>query len=120
MVKTAIVLTTINNPTKAVKDFSKLKDYTLFVSGDNKTPDNWSLKNAKFLSMQNQRKQYPKLSSLVAENHYSRKNIAYIDAIQSGTEFIYETDDDNLPYDFFPNFLKKETVGLGRKRAAAA
>ena len=32
-------------------------------------------------------------------NHYARKNIGYLYAIQQGADIIYDTDDDNLPYD---------------------
>jgi len=105
---TAIVITTINKPTQAVINFSKIKDHTLYVAGDNKTPNNWKSKNSIFLSMADQKIKYPKLSKKIAENHYSRKNLAYIEAIKAGHTSIYETDDDNLPYDIFPNFLKKE------------
>ena len=108
MSKTAIVMTTINPPTRAVIDFSKLDGYSLFITGDNKTPRDWKLPNATFLSISEQHKKFPDLSKKVAENHYSRKNLAYIEAIKSGTERIYETDDDNIPYTFFPNFIEKE------------
>lgn len=107
---TAIVITTINKPTQAVINFSKLRNYTLFVAGDNKTPIDWKLKNASFISINEQKKKYPELSKSIAENHYSRKNFAYLEALQAGHTFIYETDDDNLPYPFFPNFIEKEKV----------
>ena len=102
----AIVLTTINYPSKAVIKFSKLKEFKLFVAGDNKTPKDWNLKNTVFLSIKKQFSKYKKLSTLVAQNHYARKNLAYVEAITSGNEYIYETDDDNIPYDFFPNFIE--------------
>lgn len=106
---TAIVITTINKPTQAVIDFSKLKGYTLYVAGDNKTPKNWKLNNAEFLSIEEQKKKYPRLAKKITENHYSRKNLAYLEAIKAGHTLIYETDDDNLPYNNFPNFLTNET-----------
>lgn len=101
----AIVITTINHPTDAVKKFSNFKNYKLFIAGDNKTPKNWAFKNCEFLSIEYQRKTYPAFSKLSSENHYSRKNFAYIEAIRSGVKNIYETDDDNFPNSFFPNFL---------------
>lgn len=102
---TAIVITTINPPTDAVKKFSKLANNKLFVAGDNKTPQGWKLKNSLFFPIAYQRKKYPRFSKLNSENHYSRKNFAYIEAIKSGVNYIYETDDDNFPNSFFPNFL---------------
>jgi len=104
----AIVITTINSPTKAVKEFSRIKGFEMYVAGDNKTPKDWNLKNVNFISIQDQGKQFLRLSNLVAQNHYARKNLAYAAAIKSGVEYIYETDDDNLPYEFFPNFHEKE------------
>ncbi|EKD86436.1 MAG: hypothetical protein ACD_37C00283G0002 [uncultured bacterium] len=104
----AIVITSIYPPTKAVLLFSKLKSFAMFVSGDNKTPKGWSHKNVHYLSISDQHKKFPKLSKLVSQNHYARKNFAYLSAILSGIEFLYETDDDNLPYNFFPNFIDSE------------
>src|SRR3989344_2881561 len=107
----AIVITTINKPSEAIRKFAKIPGFKLFVAGDNKTPENWHYRNSTFLSIGFQDKKYAKLSKLVAQNHYSRKNFAYLEAIKSGVEYIYETDDDNIPYSFFPNFMtSKEEV----------
>ncbi len=106
----ALVITTINPPTEAVIQFSRHKDFSIFVSGDNKTPKDWNYKNAEFISIQNQKKKYPRLSNLISENHYARKNFAYLDAIKSEIDFLYETDDDNFPYKFFPNFMNKPEI----------
>ena len=103
----AIVITTINYPSKAVIKFSKIKNFELFVVGDNKTPKDWNLINTTFLPIEKQFSKYDKLSKLIAQNHYARKNLGYVEAIKSGSDFIYETDDDNMPYDFFPNFIDK-------------
>lgn len=105
----AITITTINLPTDAVKMFSEFSDFKLIIAGDNKTPKNWSLKNSHFLSIEYQKNKFPAFSKLSTENHYSRKNFAYIEAIRSGVNNIYETDDDNFPNSFFPNFIKSET-----------
>jgi len=102
----AIVITTINYPSKAVIKFSKLKGFKLYIAGDNKTPKNWNLENAVFLSISMQDSKYKKLSKLIAQNHYARKNLGYLEAITAGNEYIYETDDDNSPYNFFPNFFE--------------
>lgn len=106
--KKAIIVTTINQPTDAVRQFAKFSDFHLFVAGDNKTPSDWKLENATFISIDLQKKKYSRFSKLNSQNHYSRKNFAYIEAIKSGVEYIYETDDDNFPNKFFPNFLLKE------------
>ena len=42
--KKVIVTTTINKPTIAIKKFDEMKDWTLIVVGDLKTPKNYKLK----------------------------------------------------------------------------
>ena len=37
------------------------------------------------------------LSKYLPENHYSRKNLAYLLAIRNQSNIIYDTDDDNYP-----------------------
>lgn len=108
--KKAIIVTTINLPTQAVREFAHLPSFHLFVAGDNKTPSDWKLDNTTFLPINLQKKKYPLFSDLSSENHYSRKNFAYIEAVKSNVEFIYETDDDNFPNEFFPNFLLSEST----------
>jgi len=103
----AIAVTTINKPSEALIKLSKLKDFKLFVAGDNKTPKDWQLDNSTFLSIDWQHKNYKKLSELVAENHYARKNFAYLEAIKNKIDYLYETDDDNIPYDRFPTLYER-------------
>jgi len=105
----AIVITSIFPPTPAVKKFASLtnKGFTLYNAGDNKTPKNWKVKNTVFLSIHKQHSQFSNFSHLVAENHYARKNLAYLKAIKDKVGRIYESDDDNIAYDFFPCFIEK-------------
>lgn len=107
--KTPIVITSINWPTDAVKTFSKLRDFILIVAGDEKTPQNWHVKNVEFLSIEEQYRKYPKLAKAIAKNHYARKNLGYLEAIKKTDKFIYEVDDDESPNNSFPNFYKKTT-----------
>jgi len=97
--KGAIVLTTINSPTEAVRELAKLKDeWPMIVVGDNKTPPDWAYPGVEFLSMASQAGLGYSLGPLLPENHYCRKNLGYLRAIESGVEIIAETDDDNVPY----------------------
>ena len=101
-----IIITSIFQPTKAVKAFAKLKDYQLIVVGDKKSPKNYNCDNVTFLSIEDQKKfDYPILNDL-PYNHYCRKMIGYLYAIQNGAEIIIDTDDDNIPYENwnFPDF----------------
>lgn len=76
------------------------------MAGDRRTPKNWFVPNVQYLSIKEQDRRFQALSRKVARNHYARKNIAYAHAIALGATSIYESDDDNIPYRFFPTFLE--------------
>ncbi|KAL0026136.1 hypothetical protein WJX79_003582 [Trebouxia sp. C0005] len=94
----SIVLTTIQYPTPSVKRLAALPNWQLIVVGDVKTPPDWSLHGAEFLSHDTQsRLGYEILKdNLTPDNSYARKNVGYLWAIAHGAKLIYETDDDNL------------------------
>lgn len=92
-----IIITSIYNPNKAVKLFSKIKNWQLIVVGDKKTPTQWNLKNVIYLSPEDQKKVKQEFSKILPWNHYSRKMIGYLYAIKKGANIIVDTDDDNLP-----------------------
>lgn len=98
-----IVVTTIHEPTVAIKSFSELteKGWSVVVVGDLKTPRNWDCPGITFLSIEQQHSLFGQFSQLIPNNHYSRKNLGYLYAISNGAECILETDDDNIPYDNF-------------------
>ena len=48
-----------------------------------------------------------KIAGLTPYRSYTRKNIGYLYAIEHGAKFIYETDDDNFPYDGKITFTEK-------------
>jgi hypothetical protein len=91
-----IVVTTINYPSQALKKLAALKDWHLVVVADKKTPLDWSLPNCEFLSVEKQAQLGYRIVSLLPWNHYCRKNIGYLYAIEHGARVIYDTDDDNI------------------------
>lgn len=107
--KKAIVITSIFNPTEAVIAFSKMKDYELIVVGDKKTPVDWKCKNVDYVSVADQEKMDFEIAGVLPCNHYCRKMLGYLKAIQNGAEYIIDTDDDNIPKDdwMFPEFENK-------------
>lgn len=110
MIKKCIVITTINNPTNSILKHIDNCDYDVIIVGDTKTPSSYKKLNCIFLDIQKQENLYPELSQLIPLNHYSRKNIGYLYAIQNSYDIIYETDDDTEPYnnfDYFTNYIKK-------------
>lgn len=98
--KKFIVTTTINAPTEAIKKFDSMKDWTLIVVGDKKTPGlryHIELENGIYLDCDTQEQLYPKLSKLLGWNTISRRNLGLLFAYQQGAEIVASVDDDNIP-----------------------
>lgn len=112
-----IVITTINDETKAIKEFARFKDWHLILVGDKKSKKIKSRENLTFLSVEDQKKLGFKLMETLPYNHYARKNIGYLYAIKNGAELIYDTDDDNIPYKNwkFPKFESKKILCCQKK-----
>lgn len=87
------VITTINEPTEAVKKIANLTD--LIVVGDRKTPHDWWCEDVYMFV--NGVKSNLEVEKFLPFDHYSRKNIGYLAAIAEGAKVIYDTDDDNIP-----------------------
>lgn len=109
----AIVITSINYPTKAVERIAELvgDDWLIIVVGDKKTPTDWRCDGVEFLSVERQLHEFPVLADALPFNHYARKNLGYAFAIRNGATLIAETDDDNIPYDSFLSGLNLEVEG---------
>lgn len=95
--KTIAVLTTINQPNKKVGDWFDITKNKTIVVGDNKTPQDWKHDKCTYYSISDQKKSEFKISCQLPENHYTRKNLAYLFAIKFGASRIIDTDDDNFP-----------------------
>jgi len=94
-----IVITTINEKTEAIRRFEAFSDWNMVVVGDRKSKPIASTDRLTFLSVEDQLKLGFSFVDLCPYNHYSRKNIGYLYAMQQGAEVIFDTDDDNSPYD---------------------
>jgi hypothetical protein len=92
-----IVITSIFEPTEAVKAFAALPGYQLLVVGDLKTPEAWACEGADYFSPAAQRATGYQLASLLPNNHYARKMMGYLKAMEMGASVIIDTDDDNIP-----------------------
>jgi hypothetical protein len=91
------IITTINPPTPAVRAWCGVFPGDVMVIGDLKTPKNWYHQKAMFFSAQAQRRMEGAYPKLVPDNHYARKNIGYLLAMEAQASVIYDTDDDNAP-----------------------
>jgi len=107
-----VIITTINKPTETILKHIKNTEYDIIIVGDNKTPDDYNKLNCIYLDIPSQKKLFPELSEMLPYNHYCRKNLGYMYAIKKGYKIIYETDDDNIPYDNFDNILQYNNIQM--------
>lgn len=106
--KKAIVTTTINPPTEALKKFIKIAktdDWRLIIVGDKKT-DHKPYRDIAlvedcviYLDPDEQEGISKELSDLIGWNCIQRRNFGLIAAHKWGAEIIATVDDDNIPYD---------------------
>jgi len=102
-----IIITSIFQPTEAVQVFAQMSDFQLVVVGDKKTPKDWNCPNVIFLPVDdNSLLKETKLQLALPYNHYCRKMLGYLYAIQQNAKIIIDTDDDNVPKTdwHFPGF----------------
>ena len=111
--KTCIIITTIFEPSIAINEFIKNKNkynYDIIIVCDKKTNTRiYKTLDVILLDIEKQEQLFNAFSNVLPFNHYCRKNIGYIYAILNKYDIIYETDDDNIPYDSFYNILNNIT-----------
>jgi len=116
--KKAIVTTTINPPTVALKKFIKIAkkdDWHLFIVGDLKTPHKEYQDIAlvedcvTYLTPKDQDLISLELSEAIGWNCIQRRNFGLVAAYQWGAEIIATVDDDNIPYDHWGKNCKVNT-----------
>lgn len=96
-----VVITSILSPTLAVQHFGFRTDWSTVVVGDRKSPESYEAQGIQFTGIEQQKELGYALCQLLPENHYSRKNLGYLLAIQGGALILAESDDDNRPLDIF-------------------
>ncbi len=107
---THAIITTIQPPTAAVDTLlARLRPLgvPLIVAGDKKGPASFEAEGAVFLDLETQLGSKFELARLGPVGHYTRKNIAYLEAIRRGATSLYETDDDNAP---LPQWAPREEI----------
>jgi len=73
------------------------QEWGFLVIGDTKSPADFNLRGARFMSVESQLKTGFQYAGLAPVRHYARKNIGYLVAMREGAQTIVETDDDNFP-----------------------
>ncbi|MFZ7125079.1 MAG: STELLO glycosyltransferase family protein [Desulfobacterales bacterium] len=104
--KTAVVITTIFQPTDTVRRLAGSGAFDILVVGDRRTPPDWQWPGVRYISVEEQEASRFRVIQRLPWNHYSRKIAGYLEAIRGGAQVIAETDDDNLPENGwgFPSF----------------
>ena len=94
------VCTTIHSMTPAIYKISEKSDFCLVIVADHKTPIKEYMKmeskSFHFLSVEKQEAMNTMaIAHEIPWNHYGRKNIGYLYAIQQGANVVFDFDDDN-------------------------
>lgn len=108
-----IVITTINKKTSGIAEFEKFDDWHLVIVGDKKSAPIPNSESLTFLSWEEQLELGYEYARICPWNHYARKNVGYLYASNMGAKLIFDTDDDNIPYNQrwrVPEFTCKRRV----------
>jgi len=114
---TAIIMTSIAAPNAVMESIASQcskRRWHFIVAGDRKSPQDFKLEGCDYYGIAAQHGSGFLTANLCPENHYARKNIAYLIAIQHGAQLIIETDDDNMPQDTFfaPRQFSQQVTAL--------
>jgi hypothetical protein len=113
---TALVVTSISAPTpilRALASGASQSGVDFVLAGDTRSPAGFHLDGCCFLDIEAQRRSGFALARESPVDHYARKNIAYLVAIQRGATVIVETDDDNWPSPAFFGVRERDVVVNG-------
>jgi hypothetical protein len=104
------VTTTIKSSSKCIEEVNKIMP--VVVVGDLGSPRHSfnstgleSSNTVDYLSLEVQRELYPELAAVLPLGSFSRKNIGYIRALQTGACYVWDFDDDNCPTPETANLL---------------
>ena len=73
-----IVTTTIHAPSEALKKFGAMPDWELVVIGDKKTPSDFHIDGAIYVTPEEQEKYDPDLSAALGWNCVERRNYGFL------------------------------------------
>ncbi|KAG4183639.1 hypothetical protein ERO13_A09G122200v2 [Gossypium hirsutum] len=88
-----VVVSVSNYPSDALKKMVKIKGWQVLAIGNSRTPSDWSLKGAIFLSLDMQANLGFRVVDHLPYDSYVRKSVGYLFAIQHGAKKIFDADD---------------------------
>lgn len=117
--KCALVVTTIQAPNPvmhSLADQCRASATPFLVIGDRKSPPGFRLEGATYFDLEQQHARFGTFSRALPVGHYARKNLGYLAALESGCDWLVETDDDNFPY---ADFLRPPLARVPARRVTA-
>ncbi|KAK8705335.1 hypothetical protein V6N13_048939 [Hibiscus sabdariffa] len=112
-----VVVSVSSYPSDALQKMVKIKGWQVLAIGNSRTPRDWSLKGAIFLSLDMQASLGFRVVDHLPYDSYVRKSVGYLFAIQHGAKKIFDADDRGEVID---NDLGKhfdvELVGVGARQ----
>ncbi|KAI4325643.1 hypothetical protein MLD38_031024 [Melastoma candidum] len=88
-----IVVSVSEYPSEELRSLVRLRGWQVLAVGNSRTPADWSLKGAIFLSLEQQASLNFRVTGFLPYNSFVRKTIGYLFAIQYGAKKIYDADD---------------------------
>ncbi|KAI3903966.1 hypothetical protein MKX01_004034 [Papaver californicum] len=112
-----IIVSVSTQPTDSLQNLVKLKGWQVLAIGTSKTPSDWNLKGAIFLSLEQQASLGFRIVDHLPYDSYVRKNVGYLFAIQHGAKKIFDADDrgDVIDADLGKHF-DVELIGEGARQ----
>lgn len=88
-----IIASVSDYPTDSLQGLVRIKGWQVLAVGNSRTPADWSLKGAIFLSFEMQSKLGFRVLDYLPYDSYVRKSVGYLFAIQHGATKIFDADD---------------------------
>ncbi|KAK4759440.1 hypothetical protein SAY87_022571 [Trapa incisa] len=88
-----IVVSVSGPPSDSLRSLVRIKGWQVLAIGNSKTPADWSLKGAIFLSLEQQANLGFRVMKYLPYDSFIRKSIGYLFAIQHGAKKIFDADD---------------------------
>ncbi|CAL5330731.1 unnamed protein product [Camellia sinensis] len=88
-----VVISVSHYPSDSLVNLVKMKGWQVLAVGNSRTPKDWSLKGAIFLSIEQQADLGFRVVDYLPYNSYVRKSVGYLFAIQHGAKRIFDAED---------------------------